>query len=271
MSIRISKGGRLFGIVAVLGGAVMIGGAALTWTKAVRVTYFLPYEISELNGAERIATLVLGLLVIARAACFITLGSRRVRITAGGIVVLAAAAGLGIAMLADPPSFAGSPVERPCQLDLRLPCIQTLGGDGRVLAGWGAILAAGYGIVALLRSGRGGPPDARGRALTRRPICLKPTERLRGATQAAHVRRLLARLDRVCHRDCCRRGLLRSDLEHLFGPHGVVLTALSGISEFPATGRTGSPRRKASRPQYKEASRSLRRTTLRLRDSTTPR
>jgi hypothetical protein len=59
MSIRISKGGRLFGIVAALGGAVMIGGAALTWTKAVRVTYFLPYEISELNGADRIATLVL--------------------------------------------------------------------------------------------------------------------------------------------------------------------------------------------------------------------
>jgi hypothetical protein len=78
MSIRISKGGRLFGIVAALGGAVMIGGAALTWTKAVRVTYFVPYEISELNGAERIATLVLGLLVIAGAACFIALGSRRV-------------------------------------------------------------------------------------------------------------------------------------------------------------------------------------------------
>jgi hypothetical protein len=59
MSIQISKCGRLFGIVAALGGAVMIGGAALTWTKAVRVTYFLPYEISELNGADRIATLVL--------------------------------------------------------------------------------------------------------------------------------------------------------------------------------------------------------------------
>ena len=42
MSIRISKGGRLFGIVAALGGAVMIGGAALTWTKAVRVTYSCP-------------------------------------------------------------------------------------------------------------------------------------------------------------------------------------------------------------------------------------
>jgi hypothetical protein len=153
MSIRISKGGRLFGIVAALGGAVMIGGAALSWTKAIRVTYFLPYEVSELNGADRIAMLVLGLSVILGAACFIALGSRRVRITAGGVVVLAAAAGLVIAMLADPPSFAGSPVERPCQFDLRLPCIQTLGGDGRVLAGWGAVLAAGYGIVALLRSG----------------------------------------------------------------------------------------------------------------------
>lgn len=60
MSIRISKGGRLFGIVAALGGAVMIDGAALTWTKAVRVAYFLLYEITELNGAERIGMLVLG-------------------------------------------------------------------------------------------------------------------------------------------------------------------------------------------------------------------
>jgi len=164
MSIRISKGGRLFGIVAALGGAVMIGGAALTWTKAVRITYFLPYEISELNGAERIATLVLGLSVIAGAACFIALGSRRVRITAGGVVVLAAAAGLVIAMLADPPPLAGSPLERPCQPDLRLPCTQTLGGDGRVLAGWGAVLAACYGIVALLRSGGAHPTRAAGRS-----------------------------------------------------------------------------------------------------------
>ena len=164
MSLRISKGGRLFGIVAALGGAVMIGGAALTWTKALRVTYFLPYEISELNGADRIATLVLGLLVIAGAACFIALGSRQVRIAAGGIVVLAAAAGLVIAMLADPPPFAGSPLERPCQLDLRLPCTQTLGGDGRVLASWGAVLAAGNGIVALLRSGgEAHPTPAAGR------------------------------------------------------------------------------------------------------------
>jgi hypothetical protein len=164
MSIRISMSGRLFGIVAALGGAVMIDGAALTWTKAVRVTYFLPYEITELNGAERIGMLVLGLLVIAGAACFVAVGSRRVRITAGGVVVLAAASGLAIAMLADPPSFAGSPVDRPCQLDLRLPRIQTLGGDGRVLASWGAVLAAGYGIVALLRSGgEAHPTPAAGR------------------------------------------------------------------------------------------------------------
>jgi len=90
-----------------------------------------------------------------------------VRVTAGGVVVLAAAAGLVIAMLADPPSFAGSPVERPCQLDHRLPCIQIIGGDGRVLAGWGAVLAAGYGIVALLRlGGEASPTPAAGRSPT---------------------------------------------------------------------------------------------------------
>jgi hypothetical protein len=103
MSIRISKGGRLFGIMAGLGGAAMIGSAALTW-------------------------IVLGLLVIAGAACFIALGSRRMRMMAGALVVLAAVAGLVIA-LAYPQS------------------------TGAVWGGWGAVLAAGSGIVALLRSG----------------------------------------------------------------------------------------------------------------------
>jgi hypothetical protein len=33
MSIRISKGGRLFGIAAGLGGAAMIGSAELSWAN----------------------------------------------------------------------------------------------------------------------------------------------------------------------------------------------------------------------------------------------
>jgi hypothetical protein len=154
MSIRISEGGRLFGIVAGLGGAVMIGAAALTWTKVVRVTHFTPFdEISELNRADRIAMLVLGLLVIASAACFIALRSRRARMTAGGREDHHAA-GLIIGLVIDPSSFAGSPVGLPCQPDLSsLPCIATIQGDGRVLGGWGAVLAACFGIVGLLRSG----------------------------------------------------------------------------------------------------------------------
>ena len=117
MSIRISEGGRLFGVMAGLGGAAMIGSAALTW-------------------------IVLGLFVIAGAACFIALGSRRMRMTAGALVVLAAVAGLVIA-LAYPHS------------------------TGRVWGAWGAILAAGYGIVALLRSGGEAPrTPAAGRSLT---------------------------------------------------------------------------------------------------------
>ena len=144
----------------------MMSGAALTWWKAVRVMGVRSYdEISELSGADRVAMLVLGLLVIAGAACFITLGSRRVRITAGGVVVLAAAASLVIAMPSDRPSFAGSPGERRCQTVVRLPCIQTIGGDGRVVGGLGAVVAAGYGIVALLRSGgEAHPMPAAGRS-----------------------------------------------------------------------------------------------------------
>ena len=102
MSIRITQGGRLFGVMAGLGGAAMIGSAAVIW-------------------------IVLGLFVIAGAACFIALGSRRTRMTAGALLVIAGAAGLVIA-LADPQS------------------------TGAVWGGWGAVLAAGSGIVALLRS-----------------------------------------------------------------------------------------------------------------------
>jgi hypothetical protein len=120
VSIRISEGGRLFGFMAGLGGAAMIGSAALTW-------------------------IVLGLFVVTGAVCFIGLGSRRMRMTAGALVVLAAAAGVVIA-LADPQS------------------------TGAVWGGWGAVLAAGFGIVALLRSGGEAPRTAvAGRSSTSSP------------------------------------------------------------------------------------------------------
>ena len=161
MSIRISEGGRLFGIVATLGGAVMICGAALTWTKAVLITHdYSRYDVSEPHGADRTAILVLGLSVVAGAARFIVLASRRMRMTAGAFLVFAAAAGLAFALLADSLSFAGSPVGHPCQPVFRLPCISTSEGDGRVLAGLGAGFAAGFGIVALIRSGGEAPTGA---------------------------------------------------------------------------------------------------------------
>ena len=152
MSIRVSKGGRLFGIAAGLGGGAMIGSAG-SWAKAVFVSSDnLRYDVRELNGADRVAMLVLRLFVIAGAACFIALGSRRMRMTAGALMVLAAAAGLVIALLADSPSF--SDFELPCTNAVRPTCLQSIsGGSGRLVAGLGAVLAAGYGIVALLRSG----------------------------------------------------------------------------------------------------------------------
>jgi hypothetical protein len=153
MSIRISQGGRLFGIMAGLGGAVMSGSAGSPWTVAVFVSSdYLRSDVRELNGADRLAMLVLGLFVVAGAACFIALGSRRMRMTAGTVVVLAAAAGLVIALLADSPSF--SDFELSCTNAARPTCLQSMsGGSGRLVAGFGAVLAAGYGIVALLRSG----------------------------------------------------------------------------------------------------------------------
>jgi hypothetical protein len=129
MSIRISEGGRLFAIVAGLGGAVMIGSAGLSWREVVFVSSGSSrLEIGESNRADGPAMLVLGLFVIAGAACFIALRSRWKRMTAGALVVLAAAVGLVIA-LADPHSSAAA------------------------WGTWGAVLAAGFGIVALLRSG----------------------------------------------------------------------------------------------------------------------
>lgn len=149
MSIRISDGGRLFEIMAGLGGATMLGSAGLPWAEAVFVSSGQgSYNVNGLNGGDRLALLVLGLFVIAGAACFIALGSRRMRMMAGALVVLAAAAGLVIALLAEPPSLAG--LGSPCP---DAPCLQVSEGSGRVLAGFGASLAAGCGIVALLRSG----------------------------------------------------------------------------------------------------------------------
>ena len=119
MSIRISEGGRLFGIMAGLGGAAMIfGSTRLSWTE----------QLTEMNRAESLAVLVLGLFVIAGAVCFLALGSRPTRMTAGALVVLAGAAGLVIAW-AGPHSIGG------------------------VWAVCGAAVATGFGIVALLRSG----------------------------------------------------------------------------------------------------------------------
>lgn len=114
---------------------------------------------------DRLAMLVLGLFVIAGADCFIALRSRRMRMTAGALVVLAAAAGLVIALLADSPSL--SPfLGLPCTNAPRPPCLQSVEESlCRVLGGLGAILAAGYGIVALLRSGgEATPTHAAGRS-----------------------------------------------------------------------------------------------------------
>lgn len=136
----------------------MIASAALSWPKAVFVSSdYLRYDISELRSADRRAVLVLGLFVVAGAACFIALGSRRSRMTAGAFVVLAAAAGLVIAVRAEPPSL---PVfGLPCTNAPRPTCLRSVSeGNGRLLAGLGAVAAAGYGIVALLRSGGEAPP-----------------------------------------------------------------------------------------------------------------
>jgi hypothetical protein len=146
MSIRISEGGRLFAILAGLGGAAMIVSAGLAWTRVVLVTRYYT-DVSRLRGTESLAMFVLGLFVVAGVVCFVVLGSRRLWMTAGALVVLAAAAGIVIAFRSEP-RLAG--FEPPCP---PAPCIQTSEGSGRVLAGLGAGFAAGYGGVALLRSG----------------------------------------------------------------------------------------------------------------------
>jgi hypothetical protein len=160
MSIQIYEGGRLFGILAGLGGVAMVGGAWLPWALVdvgwgVPVhEYGVPRGIASADGR---AVFVLGLFVIAGTACFTALGSKRLRIGAGALVVLAAAAGLMIAFPADPSSFAGRsfPAEVPCQDSLFPgPCpLDVNAGSGLTLVRFGTILAVGFGIVALLRSG----------------------------------------------------------------------------------------------------------------------
>jgi hypothetical protein len=160
MSIRISEGGRLFGILAGLGGAAMIGSAALPWAL-VHVRFGIPvHEYGVPRGiasADGRAMLVLGLFVMVGTVCFTALRSKWVRIGAGAMVVLAAAAGLVIAFGANPVSFAGRslPAEVPCRDSVFPgPCsVDVTAGDGLMLARLGAILAVGAGIVALLRSG----------------------------------------------------------------------------------------------------------------------
>lgn len=140
-----SKGGRLFGIMAGLGGAAMSGSARLSWAY---VSHGYPSYVIELRDADRRAMLVLGLLVITGAACLITLGSRRMRMTAGALVLLASGAGLVIAFTT--PLLTGSEV----RCTYFHPCLQSVREEhGPVLAGLGAVVAACFGIVALLRSG----------------------------------------------------------------------------------------------------------------------
>ena len=131
----------------------MIGSAGIVWKEAVfRSSDYLRYDVRQLGDADRRAMLVLGPLVIVGAACFIALGSKRLRMTAGGLVVIAASAGLVIALGGDSPSLAG--LGLPCTNAPRPTCLTDInGGNGRALAGWGAGLAAGFGILALLRSG----------------------------------------------------------------------------------------------------------------------
>jgi hypothetical protein len=167
MSIRISEGGRLFDIMAGVGGAAMIGSTGLVWKEG----FFLKpnyngYFVVLRGGALGRAMLVLGLIVIAGATTFIGLGSRRIRMTAGVVVVLAGAAGLIILMLSgDPRRLAGWPVPARCGHPTVTPCIDYLyDRSGVFLAGWGSVLAVGYGIVALLRSRGEAPVPAAGRS-----------------------------------------------------------------------------------------------------------
>jgi hypothetical protein len=130
VTTRVAQGGRLFGIVAWLGGVAMIGSADRGWPNALVVTSGLRGQINELISVDAQTMLVLGFVVVVGEAGFIALRPRRLRIAAGLLAVLAAAAAL-VGLVADP---------RP---DPELTQV---------------VLAAGYGILGLLRSGSEATP-----------------------------------------------------------------------------------------------------------------
>jgi hypothetical protein len=100
VTTRVAQGGRLFGIVAWLGGVAMIGSADRGWPNALVVTSGLRGRINELISVGAQTTLVLGFVVVVGEAGFIALGPRRLRIAAGLLAVLAAAATL-VGLVAD--------------------------------------------------------------------------------------------------------------------------------------------------------------------------
>jgi hypothetical protein len=140
------------------------------------------YGIILRAGAYGRAMLLMGLIVIAGAATFIGVESRRFRMTAGVVVVLAGTAGLILLVLsADPRSLASWVPARCTRSNPEdAPCIDHLAnGSGAWLAGWGSIVAAGYGILALVRS-RGGTP--------RTPVAERPVAIPSGRRGGAHHR-----------------------------------------------------------------------------------
>jgi hypothetical protein len=172
MSIRMSEGGRLFGIMACVGGVAMIGSAGLVWKEGF---FAKPngngYFIILRAGAYGRVMQLLGFVVIAAAATFIEVESRRIRIAAGVVVVLAGTAGLILLVpSADPRSLASWVPARCTRSNPEdAPCIDNLAnGSGAWLAGWGSVVAAGYGILALVRS-RGGSPRT---PVAERPVAI---------------------------------------------------------------------------------------------------
>jgi hypothetical protein len=167
-----SEGGRLFGIMACVGGAAMIGSAGLVWKEGF---FAKPngngYFIILRAGAYGRVMLLLGFVVVAAAATFIGVESRRIRIVAGVVVVLAGTAGLILLVpSADPRSLASWVPARCTRSNPEdAPCIDNLAnGSGAWLAGWGSVVAAGYGILALVRS-RGGSPRT---PVAERPVAI---------------------------------------------------------------------------------------------------
>jgi hypothetical protein len=186
MSIRMSEGGRLFGIMACVGGAAMIGSAGLVWKEGF---FAKPngngYFIILRAGAYGRVMLLLGFIVIAAAATFIGVESRRIRMTAGVVVVLSGTAGLILLVLSAEPRSLASWVPARCTRSNPedAPCIDHLAnGSGAWLAGWGSIVAAGYGILALVRS-RGGTPRT---PVAERPVAIPSDATPTGDVATSH-------------------------------------------------------------------------------------